>query len=151
MLVSIYDLLATKGVNAMAPSTHSPIAIIGFAYRAPGTGRKGLYDFLAEAKSAFSPIPKDRFEQGAYCYNDPEKAGIFAPKGAHFLPDDIYAFDAPFFNMNGEEVTSMDPQHRKSRLPFGLTGKTPTNSVWNPRHDARMRLGSSRKCRNPTK
>ncbi|MCJ1251296.1 hypothetical protein MMC30_008528 [Trapelia coarctata] len=96
----------------MAASIQSPIAVVGVAYRAPGTGRKGLYDFLAEAKSAFSPIPKDRFEQEAYCYNDSEKAGVFAPKGAHFLPYDIYAFDAPFFNMNGEEVTSMDPQHR---------------------------------------
>ncbi|TPX07065.1 uncharacterized protein E0L32_011053 [Thyridium curvatum] len=96
----------------MADSIRSPIAIVGVAYRAPGTGRKGLYEYLAEAKSAFSPIPKDRFEQEAYNYNDSEKAGVFAPKGAHFLPGDIYAFDAPFFNMNGEEVTSMDPQHR---------------------------------------
>ncbi|PNY26666.1 Polyketide synthase [Tolypocladium capitatum] len=96
----------------MASLSQSPIAVIGVAYRAPGVGRKGLWDFLMEAKSAFSPIPKDRFEQEAYCYKDAEKAGIFAPKGAHFLPDNIYAFDAPFFNMNGEEVTSMDPQHR---------------------------------------
>ncbi|KFA72676.1 hypothetical protein S40288_03374 [Stachybotrys chartarum IBT 40288] len=96
----------------MAASILSPIAVVGVAYRAPGVGRKGLYEYLCEAKSAFSTIPKDRFEQEAYCYNDSEKAGVFAPKGAHFLPEDIYAFDAPFFNMNGEEVTSMDPQHR---------------------------------------
>lgn len=101
-------------MDTKQPDLQSPIAIVGVAYRAPGTGRKGLYDFLAEAKSAFSPIPKSRFEQEAYCYDDSEKAGVFAPKGAHFLPEDIYAFDAPFFNMTGEEVTSMDPQHRMS-------------------------------------
>ena len=94
-------------------SNLSPIAVVGVAYRAPGVGRKGLYEFLAEARSAFSPIPKERFQQDSYCYNDSEKPGVFAPKGAHFLPDDIYAFDAPFFNMNTEEATSMDPQYRR--------------------------------------
>ena len=90
----------------------SPMAVVGYAYRAPGVGRKGLWEFLVDAKSAFSRVPEDRFEQDAYYHSNPEKAGTFASKGAHFLPDDVYAFDAPFFNMNEEEVTSMDPQHR---------------------------------------
>lgn len=98
----------------MSLPAQSPIAVVGVAYRAPGIGRKGLYEFLAEGKSAFSPVPKERFEQGAYHHRNSEKAGVFSPEGAHFLPDDIYAFDAPFFNLNADEVRSMDPQHRTS-------------------------------------
>ena len=90
----------------------SPIAIIGLSYRAPGVGRKGLWEYLAEAKSAFSKVPADRFDQDAFYYHDREKAGCFSSKGGHFLPDDIYAFDAPFFNLRPEEARAVDPHHR---------------------------------------
>ena len=90
----------------------SPIAIVGYAYRAPGCGRKGLWEFLAEAKSAWSRVPKDRFDQNAFYHPNAEKNGFFSSKGAHFLPDDIYAFDAAFFNIKADEARAMDPQHR---------------------------------------
>ena len=90
----------------------TPIAIIGYAYRAPGVGRKGLWEFLAEAKSAWSKVPADRFDQDAFYHPDSEKPGGFSSQGAHFLPDDIYGFDAPFFNLRAEEARSVDPQHR---------------------------------------
>lgn len=90
----------------------TPIAIIGFAYRAPGCGRKGIYEYLSQAKSAWSRVPADRFEQDAFNYPNHEKGGTFSGKGAHFLPDDIYAFDAPFFSLRPDEVRVMDPQHR---------------------------------------
>ncbi|KAH8797946.1 putative polyketide synthase [Xylogone sp. PMI_703] len=91
---------------------HSSIAIIGVSYRAPGVGRKGLWEYLAEAKSAFSKVPADRFDQDAFYYHNPEKAGCFSSKGGHFLPDDVYAFDAPFFNLRPEEARAVDPHHR---------------------------------------
>ncbi|CAG8179935.1 unnamed protein product [Penicillium salamii] len=90
----------------------TPIAVVGVSYRLPGTGRKGLYQYLSEGKSSFTRIPQDRFEQEAYHSKDSEKAGVFSPEGAHFLSDDIYAFDASFFNMTAEEAKSMDPHHR---------------------------------------
>jgi acyl transferase domain-containing protein len=108
--------------STMTLPAKSPIAVVGIAYRAPGTGRKGLYEFLADAQSAFSPVPKDRFQQEAYHFKDPEKGGVFSPDGAHFLSDDIYAFDAPFFNMTAEEARSMDPQHRAYRAALHLFG-----------------------------
>ncbi|KAL9594233.1 MAG: hypothetical protein Q9179_005489 [Wetmoreana sp. 5 TL-2023] len=89
-----------------------PIAIVGYAYRAPGVGRKGLWEFLEEGKSAWSPVPVDRFNQDAYHHPDAEKPGFISSKGAHFLPDDIYAFDPSFFRISAEEARSMDPQHR---------------------------------------
>lgn len=88
------------------------IAIIGFAYRAPGIGRTGLGEYLAEAKSAWSRVPADRFDQDAFYHPDAQKAGCFSSKGAHFLPDDVYAFDAPFFNLRPEEARAVDPHHR---------------------------------------
>ncbi|KAK8123107.1 hypothetical protein PG984_011777 [Apiospora sp. TS-2023a] len=89
-----------------------PLAIVGYAYRAPGVGRKGLWEFLKEAKSAWSPIPPERFKQDAFYHPDPEKCGSFTSKGGHFLPDDIYAFDAAFFNLKADEARVVDPQHR---------------------------------------
>ncbi|RYP11169.1 hypothetical protein DL765_007856 [Monosporascus sp. GIB2] len=90
----------------------SPIAIVGLSYRAPGVGRKGLWEFLAEKKSAWSRVPADRFDQDAFYHPNSEKAGCFSSQGGHFLPDDIYAFDAAFFNLRAEEARAIDPQHR---------------------------------------
>lgn len=89
---------------------HEPLAIVGYAYRAPGVGRKALWEFLAEAKSAWSQIPKDRMN--AEAIHHPSKAGFFSSNGGHFLPDDIYAFDSAFFNIKTDEARAMDPQHR---------------------------------------
>ncbi|KAI8633246.1 putative polyketide synthase [Xylariaceae sp. FL1651] len=89
-----------------------PIAVIGLSYRAPGVGRKSLWDFLTEAQSAWSPVPADRFDYDAYHFPDKEKAGCIAAAGGHFLPDDIYSFDASFFNLRAEEARAVDPHHR---------------------------------------
>lgn len=75
------------------------IAIIGYGYRAPGVGRKGLWEYLADAQSAWSNVPAHRFDQDAYYHADPEKPGCYASKGGHFLPHDIFAFDAAFFQV----------------------------------------------------
>lgn len=71
----------------------TPIAVVGYAYRAPGVGRRGLWEFLVDAKSAFSRVPEDRFRQDTFYHPDADKTGCFHSKGGHFLPDDIYAFD----------------------------------------------------------
>ena len=88
------------------------IAIVGLSYRAPGIGRKGLWDYLNQARSAWTKIPTDRFDQSAYYKAGADKSGVFRAEGAHFVPDDIYAFDAGFFNMRAEEARNSDPQHR---------------------------------------
>ncbi|KID86000.1 Beta-ketoacyl synthase [Metarhizium guizhouense ARSEF 977] len=96
----------------MSSTSQAPIAIVGYSYRAPGVGRKGLWDFLAKAKSAWSRVPTDRFAQDAFHHADADKCGCFSSQGAHFLPDDIYKFDAPFFNLRADEASAVDPQHR---------------------------------------
>ncbi|KAK8137622.1 Compactin diketide synthase [Apiospora sp. TS-2023a] len=89
----------------------APLAIVGYAYRAPGVGRKGLWEFLADAKSAWSQVPPDRFRQEAF-YQPSTKPGFYNSQGGHFLPEDIYAFDASFFNIKADEARSLDPQTR---------------------------------------
>ncbi|CAI6332955.1 unnamed protein product [Periconia digitata] len=89
-----------------------PIAVIGLSYRAPGVGRKNLYEFLATAQSAWSRVPAERFTQDAFYHPDHHKTGTISSKGGHFLSEDIYAFDAPFFKLRPEEVRAIDPQHR---------------------------------------
>lgn len=93
-------------------SNEAPIAIVGLAYRAPAIGRKGLWDFLSEAKSAWTKMPAERFDHQAYYSHGDERTGAFKAQGAHFVPEDIYAFDAAFFNMRAEEARNSDPQHR---------------------------------------
>lgn len=93
-------------------SQRPPIAIVGYAYRAPGVGRKGLWEFLEEGKSAWSSVPLDCFNHDAHYHLNAEKAGFISSKGGHFLPDGVCAFDPSFFRISAEEARSMDPQHR---------------------------------------
>ncbi|KAI0406425.1 polyketide synthase [Xylaria palmicola] len=93
-------------------SQRKPLAVVGYAYRAPGVGRKGLFEFLEQGKSAWSKVPADRFNHAAYYHPEHSKPGFISSQGGHFLPDDLYAFDPAFFNIKADEARSMDPQHR---------------------------------------
>ncbi|KAH7318044.1 putative polyketide synthase [Stachybotrys elegans] len=87
------------------------LAVVGYAYKAPGVGRNGLWEFLVDAKSAWSKVPADRFKHESF-YSDKTGGGLIKVQGAHFLPDDIYAFDPAFFNLKADEARATDPQHR---------------------------------------
>ncbi|GES63925.1 hypothetical protein ATETN484_0010000400 [Aspergillus terreus] len=93
-------------------SQRQPLAIVGYAYRAPDVGRKDLWEFLEQGKVAWSPVPSNRFNHDAYYHPNAEKAGFISSKGGHFLPDDPYAFDPSFFKISAEEAKFMDPQQR---------------------------------------
>lgn len=93
-------------------NAREPIAVIGYSYRAPGTGRKNLWEYLEEGKCAWSKVPAERFDHDAFYNADKDKAGCIASKGGHFLPDDAYAFEPAFFNLRADEARQMDPQQR---------------------------------------
>ncbi|KAI8930409.1 polyketide synthase [Plenodomus lindquistii] len=93
----------------MAPE--SRIAVIGLSYRAPGVHGKSLWDYLSQARSAWTGVPTDRYDQSAYYQSGGQKSGVVGTKGAHFI-DDPFAFDAAFFNMRADEAKHADPQHR---------------------------------------
>ncbi|KAF7195137.1 Highly reducing polyketide synthase PKS2 [Pseudocercospora fuligena] len=88
------------------------IAIIGFGFRAPDGAHRDLLSYLSAAKCAWSSIPRERFDQNAFYHPDSQKTGALSIRGGHFLQDDVFAFDAPFFSISPQEAKIMDPQHR---------------------------------------
>ncbi|KAM0430349.1 hypothetical protein ACHAQK_010680 [Fusarium lateritium] len=92
-----------------------PIAVVGMSCRLPGdaSDTQKLWELLKQGRSAWSKVPKDRWNQEAF--HDPAaegKPGRTSTDGGHFLKDDIKAFDASFFGVNPIEATAMDPQQR---------------------------------------
>ena len=90
------------------------MAIIGMACRLPGqvSTAEDFWDMCARAKSAWSPMPKERFNSDAFYHPHNDRPGSFNPAGAHFLHEDVGLFDAPFFNITLQEARSLDPQQR---------------------------------------
>ncbi|RAH40566.1 ketoacyl-synt-domain-containing protein [Aspergillus brunneoviolaceus CBS 621.78] len=91
-----------------------PIAIIGMACRFPGgaSSPERLWDVYANGQSAWSPIPKSRFHAESWYHPDKEHLGTSYVKGAHFLAEDIFRFDAAFFNFIADAASTMDPEVR---------------------------------------
>lgn len=91
-----------------------PIAIIGMGCKCPGdaTSPERLWQLCADGRSAWSEIPKNRFNAKALYHPNGEKPGASNVLGAHFLKEDISLFDASFFNFSTEVASSMDPQFR---------------------------------------
>ncbi|EAQ86894.1 hypothetical protein CHGG_08147 [Chaetomium globosum CBS 148.51] len=89
-----------------AKSNSAPVAITGLACRMPGAGRnlESFWDSICNGESAWSRIPRDRFNADAFSGN--------TAKGGHFLQEDISLFDAKFFNISRDEASAMDPQQR---------------------------------------
>ncbi|RAK99944.1 putative polyketide synthase [Aspergillus ibericus CBS 121593] len=91
-----------------------PIAIIGMGFRGPGdavtVGR--LWTMMVEGREAWSPIPASRWNPSAFFHPDHARHGTINVQGGHFLTEDVSLFDAPFFNLTGDEVAAMDPQQR---------------------------------------
>lgn len=110
-----------------------PIAIVGMSCRFPGdaTSPEKLWNLCAEARSAWSEVPLERFNQKAFYHPQAEKLGtvshllkihrhlhiltIFQSNvaGAHFLTEDVALFDASFFNFTSE-VATVGPTHQSS-------------------------------------
>ncbi|KAL2821358.1 hypothetical protein BDW59DRAFT_164238 [Aspergillus cavernicola] len=98
----------------MEPSKSVPIAIVGMSFRFPGdvNNQQKLWELCAERRSAWSEIPKGRFNGDGFLHPSREHLGTFNAKGGHFLAEDVAAFDAPFFSLTADIAKSMDPQLR---------------------------------------
>ena len=95
-------------------STAMPIAIIGMSCKCPGdaTNPERLWQMCVDGRSAWSEIPKKRFNAGALYHPNGERSGASNVTGGHFLQEDVSLFDASFFNLSTEVASSMDPQLR---------------------------------------
>ncbi|KAF2022424.1 hypothetical protein BU24DRAFT_338244 [Aaosphaeria arxii CBS 175.79] len=92
-----------------------PIAVVGFAFEFPGNIRTedAFWDMLVDRKVDAPTIPKDRFNPTAFGPVSEKDLGAWGTQGAHFLREDVGAFDAPFFSISPAEAEGMDPQQRK--------------------------------------
>lgn len=103
----------TGGVRASAPK-NMPIAIVGMACRMPGnvSTPAEFWELCTRARSGYTEIPKERFNNARFYHPNPGKGGGSNPVGGSFLNVDLAAFDAPFFGLTEKEAISMDPQQR---------------------------------------
>ncbi|KAI0382791.1 putative polyketide synthase [Hypomontagnella monticulosa] len=101
-------------LNAMGQDGLTPIAVVGMACRFPGgaSNPSKLWDMIAKKQSGRCEIPKTRMNVDAFYHPDPDRNGTFNIRAAHFLEEDISAFDAAFFSISPAEATGMDPQQR---------------------------------------
>ncbi|KAK0707635.1 polyketide synthase [Lasiosphaeris hirsuta] len=91
-----------------------PIAIVGMACRMPGnvSTPAEFWELCTRARSGWTEIPKERFNNERFHHPNPGKGGALNPIGGNFLNVDLAAFDAPFFGLTEKEAISMDPQQR---------------------------------------
>ena len=91
-----------------------PIAVIGMSCKCPGdaTNPERLWQMCVDGRSAWSEIPKKRFNARALYHPSGKKPGALNVTGGHFLQEDVSLFDASFFNFSTEVASSMDPQFR---------------------------------------
>ncbi|KAL3303878.1 putative polyketide synthase [Colletotrichum asianum] len=90
------------------------IAIIGMACRFPGdaTTPEKLWQMMVNKESAWSEFPKDRLNIDGYYHPSGDRQGSISFKGAHFIKNDVAAFDASFFSIMAEDAKAIDPQQR---------------------------------------
>ncbi|KAJ5684494.1 uncharacterized protein N7477_000839 [Penicillium maclennaniae] len=98
----------------LAADACMPIAIVGMGFRGPGdaTDVQKLWEMIIEQREAWGPIPKERWNNKAFYHPDHARHGAINVKEGHFMKEDLSLFDAPFFNMTGDEAAAMDPQQR---------------------------------------
>jgi acyl transferase domain-containing protein/NADPH:quinone reductase-like Zn-dependent oxidoreductase len=75
-----------------------------------------LWDnLLRDGKSAWSELPKNRFNLDAWYHPNGSRPGSVNTRGGYFLSHDdhLRQFDPSFFGISPLEASSMDPQQRK--------------------------------------
>src|SRR6267378_1805115 len=92
-------------------SDRTRIAVVGSAFRMPGTEGDGLWEALLAGKDLVSCVESSRWAQEPYLHprkNEPGTAYTFAAGSL----GDIAGFDAAFFGISPREAEQMDPQQR---------------------------------------
>ena len=74
-----------------------PIAIVSMACRFPGeaTSAANFWEMLSKGRSAWSEVPKNRFNADAFWHPNNNRSGTMTTKAGHFMKDDPGVFDAP--------------------------------------------------------
>ncbi|KAF5688761.1 polyketide synthase [Fusarium denticulatum] len=91
------------------------VCIVGMACRLPGGIRSpdDLWEFMIQKKSAYGPVPADRYNIDGFYHPQSNRSGATNVPGGYFINEDVRQFDNAFFDINNLEATYMDPQQRK--------------------------------------
>jgi len=97
-----------------APAVLEPVAIVGFSIKFPGDAdsSESFWKLMSDKRCASSRFPKDRVNIDAFYHPDSTQLDTVPVHNAHFLKEDLGAFDAHFFSITPSEALSMDPQQR---------------------------------------
>ncbi|KAF2878222.1 putative polyketide synthase [Massariosphaeria phaeospora] len=100
-------------MGATKTADHQSVAVTGLSCRFPGDGDTldNFWESICAGKSAWSRIPKERFDIDAF-WSATKRRNTSTTQGAHFLKQDISQFDANFFSLPKNDVEATDPQHR---------------------------------------
>ncbi|KAL9020487.1 MAG: hypothetical protein Q9185_002260 [Variospora sp. 1 TL-2023] len=95
-------------------SVVEPIAVIGLSLTFPqkASSPETFWQMLMEGESALTHVPRDRYDWEGFFNENAYRTGTTNVNKAHFVAEDIAAFDAPFFSVTPEEAACMDPQQR---------------------------------------
>ncbi|KAI1779417.1 ketoacyl-synt-domain-containing protein [Hypoxylon cercidicola] len=101
-------------MDGLGPDAVDPIAVVGMGCRFPGTATSPsrLWQMLCNGESAWSEIPKDRMDISSYFHPSGNRQGSIPFRAAHFLQEDVGAFDTSFFSIPADEAKAIDPQQR---------------------------------------
>ncbi|KAI0096685.1 ketoacyl-synt-domain-containing protein [Hypoxylon sp. NC0597] len=96
------------------PDAMEPIAVVGIGCRFPGnaTSPSDLWHMLYHGESAWSEIPTTRLNISSYFHPSGNRQGSIPFRAAHFLEEDVRAFDSSFFSIPADEARAIDPQQR---------------------------------------
>ncbi|OZI77651.1 type I polyketide synthase [Bordetella genomosp. 12] len=87
------------------------VAIIGLAFRFPGTSTEHYWSDLLDGKNLITEVDATRWSDDAYLHPDKNHPGTAYTRAAGSLGD-VSQFDADFFGISPREASLMDPQQR---------------------------------------
>jgi len=92
---------------------NEPVAIIGIGCRFPGGSNTpdDFWKLITTGQKTVGEIPAERWPLDGFYDPDQSAKGTSYCKHGNFL-DDVFGFDAPFFNISPREALLMDPQQR---------------------------------------
>lgn len=87
------------------------VAVIGYAFRLPGTDTQNLWADLCAGRDLITQVDPSRWEKDGYFHPDKGHPGSSYSYAAGSVGD-VSDFDATFFGISPREAACMDPQQR---------------------------------------
>ncbi|AYG44007.1 type I polyketide synthase [Pseudomonas sp. Leaf58] len=87
------------------------VAIVGCAYRFPGSSNAGFWQNLMEGRDLVTQVDPSRWDKSEFLHPDKASPATSYTFASGTLGD-ISAFDAGFFSISPREAAMMDPQQR---------------------------------------